>query len=1096
MKTYTKTLTATVAILLLCLCSQAQLTISTAPDTTICSGGTAHLAVYPANSGTPPYTYQWSSASTLNSPTVVYPDASPIVTTKYYVTVTDNALETAVDSMTVFVYASPQVNAGADTFTCFGSAIQLNAAVLPGFGIVPACTGTITSLPLGTDSTFHNQPLAQQPSLLGNYLKSYRNQMLYTASELAAKLGGARTISKIAFQLGDFGFNSNSILGNYTIKVGTTSASSLSTWDNSLITVYSGHSYTPHPYDNFFTLDSAFAWDGVSNLIVEVCVYSPSTSGNIPNQVWCTNTAFTSYLYDLANTDLCGTAGVAQTSALRPNIIFSYCNLTAINTYSWVPTVGLLNPTTATPTVSPTIATDYAVTVTDANGCSATDMVHVNVGIPGTLDTVVTHISCNGGNDGAIDITMAGGSAPFFYNWSQGSATEDLSNLNANLYAVTVTDASACTVTGQFTLNQPTALTKTISQTNPTCLAGGTATATVFGGTPPYYYSWSNGDTTSTADSLSPGIYTLTITDAHVCSVMGSVTMAQLSTGPVVSIVNNGDGIYPDTLSLNIIAGCAPFNYLWSTGEQNSETQAIVDGPYSVTVTDCSGCSTSASVSLSALTSSVITFNAQCFGTASGSVIIIPGGGTPPYLYSLNGGPLQSTNSFTQLSAGHYLVDITDDLSQTITDSFNILQPAELQTTVSIFPSSCAGGSCTGSLAINITGGVGPLYGVFLNDTTPAPTCTTLGCDLLCPGSYNLLVRDGNGCLDTTAFVINSADNCVWPGDADNNGLADNTDLLPIGLGYGSTGTARTDQTIAWSGHAAADWADTLMGGVNYVHIDCDGNGIINADDTLAVIQNFGLTHAKTDEQKPWRASDPALYVELAPDTTHAGDTMRANLILGDLNMPANNVYGLAFTVNYDVNVVDTLKTSAMFGASWLGTATDKISIAKDFNTTGKLKCALTRIDHATRSGNGQIGKVSFVITTDNINGKDISYYNLNVWISDLLVIDNQGNEIPVNEGQDSSLVEFEPLSVRNILPDGSLKMQPNPTADVVQLSVTSELTGAEIKLNDVNGRLLKTIPVTSQNFLIHTSGLESGIYFVQLISNSGTLTKRLMIAR
>jgi len=82
-------------------------------------------------------------------------------------------------------------------------------------------------------------------------------------------------------------------------------------------------------------------------------------------------------------------------------------------------------------------------------------------------------------------------------------------------------------------------------------------------------------------------------------------------------------------------------------------------------------------------------------------------------------------------------------------------------------------------------------------------------------------------------------------------------------------------------------------------------------------------------------------------------------LLLGSAGIPANNVYGLAFTLNYDPTVVDTTKTVATFGNSWLGTSADKISIAKDLKPIGQLQCALTRINHTTKSGSGSIGVVS-----------------------------------------------------------------------------------------------------------------------------------------
>ncbi|MFM2305643.1 MAG: hypothetical protein RLZZ367_312, partial [Bacteroidota bacterium] len=400
-------------------------------------------------------------------------------------------------------------------------------------------------------------------------------------------------------------------------------------------------------------------------------------------------------------------------------------------------------------------------------------------------------------------------------------------------------------------------------------------------------------------------------------------------------------------------------------------------------------------------------------------------------------------------------------------------------------------GYATDTLNAVATGGTGT-YTYSWNTGTTQTYNTTSFCS---PFTYIVTVTDANGCIQVDSATMPGNNHCVWPGDADNNNIADNNDLLPIGLKYGTMGFARTAADINWEEHQSHLWYDSLANGTDSRYIDCDGNGTINADDTMAIVQNFGLTHSKNEEQREWRSGSPALLVDLIPDTTQAGDTMYANLYLGDAAITATNVYGLAFTLNYDVNVVDTSLTSMQFSNSWLGTATDKISIAKDLKQ-GQIKCAVTRIDHTNRSGAGQIAQAKFVITTDNINGKDLAYYGMQVWITDLVVISNDGTELDVNEGLDSTKVEFEPTGITNLsLSSADLKIQPNPASNTVLLNVTKDLVGSNIKLADLQGRALLETPVASPTFTIETSALANGIYLVQLITKQGTLTKRLIIA-
>lgn len=494
------------------------------------------------------------------------------------------------------------------------------------------------------------------------------------------------------------------------------------------------------------------------------------------------------------------------------------------------------------------------------------------------------------------------------------------------------------------------------------------------------------------------------------------------------------------------------------------------------------------------LTATITPTDISCNGAANGSAVASATGGTSPYQFSIDGGiTFQSSGTFSNLLAGNYSVIVHDAASGADTVSFVINEPSRLQIdSIVVYQNvSCFGGN-DGSACFFASGGVPPYTYTMGPITVPCYVA-------LAAGNYVAVVTDGHGCQVDSSYTITQSltEKCVWPGDADANGLADNNDLLAIGLGYGTTGTARTQQGIDWYGHGSSDWTDTLASGTNYKHIDCDGNGTINANDTFAIIQNYGQVHAKTDDMPAWRSAIPALYIDLVPDTSRAGDTLIGYLSLGDTAIPVSNLYGLTFTVNYDPNVVDSSKTSAAFGNSWLGTATDKISIAKDLKLNGQLKCAITRIDHATRSGSGQIGQVSFVITTDNINGSHLSYYNMHVWLSDITMIDNNGNILDINPGQDSSQVEFEPTGISEFgIRNAEFRIQPNPANDAVQVIVNEELLGGEIRLLDIEGRVLLTKTITTTNDKLQTTNLSTGIYLVKVKTEKGILTKRLVLAR
>ena len=343
-------------------------------------------------------------------------------------------------------------------------------------------------------------------------------------------------------------------------------------------------------------------------------------------------------------------------------------------------------------------------------------------------------------------------------------------------------------------------------------------------------------------------------------------------------------------------------------------------------------------------------------------------------------------------------------------------------------------------------------------------------------------------------------DSVVWPGDADANHIVDNNDLLPIGLAYDSTGPVRVVQGTVWQADVSRNWNDSFTvyaPTVNFKYADCNGDGIINAADTVAIMANYSLTHAKTGPLlAPWRNGIPAIKAVVSPDTAYTGDTLMVTFVLGDTNTSVNNIYGLAFRYNFDPLVMDSTYTPSMefLPTSWIGTPSQKISINKILPTTGQIQAAVTRINHTSVSGHGAIATATFKITTDNISGKNYSYYT-NKWsITDVIAIDQYGDPIPLNAGADSSTVGFYPTGIREITTE-TLHIQPNPARDKVMVSAGNVIK--EISLSNIMGQLVMSgNTANSKSVSIDVSGLDSGVYVVQVKTDKGTGIAKLIIEK
>ncbi len=176
-------------------------------------------------------------------------------------------------------------------------------------------------------------------------------------------------------------------------------------------------------------------------------------------------------------------------------------------------------------------ADTFNVTVTDANGCSTdtTIIIDAEVCCNVTIAATSTNVTCAGSCDGTISSTLTGGLAPYTYAWSNGSTTSNLNGLCAGTYTLTVTDANGCTTSVTRIITEPSVTMVSVSVTNVSSqgASNGSITANPSGGTSPYTYLWSNGQTTQTISGLSAGTYTVTVTDANACIAIATGTITE-----------------------------------------------------------------------------------------------------------------------------------------------------------------------------------------------------------------------------------------------------------------------------------------------------------------------------------------------------------------------------------------------------------------------------------------------------------------------------------------------------------------------------------------------------------------------------------------
>jgi uncharacterized protein (DUF2141 family) len=254
--------------------------------------------------------------------------------------------------------------------------------------------------------------------------------------------------------------------------------------------------------------------------------------------------------------------------------------------------------------ISSLVAGTYSVTITDSKGCTAILSITITQpAAPLSSSMVETNIDCYGNSTGAVNLSVSGGTLPYTYNWSNASLNEDISGLLPGQYIVTITDNNGCTLKDTANLTQPLApLSISLTKDDADCFgaADGSIDATLTGGTTPYSYSWSNGESTEDIQNLIAGTYIVQVTDFNGCQVSADTIISQPQ--PIVLTSTQVDvlcyGAATGSINLLVTGGIAPYQYSWSNGATSEDVSNLVSGTYSVTATDANNCSTSYSVTI------------------------------------------------------------------------------------------------------------------------------------------------------------------------------------------------------------------------------------------------------------------------------------------------------------------------------------------------------------------------------------------------------------------------------------------------------------------------------------------------------------------
>jgi gliding motility-associated-like protein len=419
------------------------------------------------------------------------------------------------------------------------------------------------------------------------------------------------------------------------------------------------------------------------------------------------------------------------------------------------------------------VASNYAVTVNDGAGCTASATYNVTQPTAVLINApAIQNIGCGGVAAGSITANASGGTPAYNYNWTQQSNSQSYSgqaiaNLPADNYSLTVTDANNCSVTATYQITAVTPLVFTQASTNVSCFGGsnGTATITVFTGTPPYQYNWNGAGNSANAviSTLIAGTATVTVSDAN-CSATASFVIAQPTQlvitqtgGNVVSCAGGNNGTVTVVATGGTPDYLTGYTYAWSNLQIGTTATGLSAGAITVVVTDSSLCTASATYNITQPTALSLTLtptDATCYQGANGSVVASSTGGTPPYNYLWNN--LQTTATASALLAGTYNCTVTDANGCSATSANVVNEPADMQISISTTAVKCIGDK-NGTISVSATGGTPPYNFSATQDFSNFVFATNGVIIGLAVGDYTVVIADNNGCTHTRPAHVNDA---------------------------------------------------------------------------------------------------------------------------------------------------------------------------------------------------------------------------------------------------------------------------------------------------------------------------------------------------
>ena len=755
-------------------------------------------------------------------------------------------------------------------------------------------------------------------------------------------------------------------------------------------------------------------------------------------------------------------------------------------------------------------------------------------------------VSCNGVDDGWIQITADGGTGQYSFKWNNGESGEFINQLKSGNYRVTVSDGERTVVLNTY-ISQPDKLEIQITKKDISCgnVNNGTIETIVSGGKAPYHFQWNNGRSGANLNSLPVGLYQVTVNDQNGCVASAAVEIKETLhvelnlTSKHVTCKGADDG--QATVSVNESAGS--FNYAWSDGHTGNKLENLTPGTYTVTATNNSGCTISSSIKVlepSEIKIELTRVMPDCIDGYNGSIQTKITGGTAPYQFDWSNGSTQ--NDIFNLPANSYDLMVTDKNGcvQTISTTLDTPDPILASSVI-----NDAQSGADGAIDLSVTGGLTPYLFQWSSGETSEDLIDIPG------GFYTVTITDANFCTQVASFEVGGKMNeyCQLRGKNTQFEWIQNFVFGPFKNESGSNDGYGDFTTLSIDAIAGEDYPITLVPGYkenNYnelwqiwIDFNQDGDFLDPGEEVVKIKSRETIT---TNLSIPVNAKPGVtrcrISMKFASESNTCGEFPYGEVEDYSLNISGGTQnYCRAYSRNADFEWIESVKVGNInhtsgnnlgygdFTSLSLNTFPGQIvnielkpgfknsifneawSLWIDLNQNGEFEPS-ERLFQSSASSTIASGQIR--IPSDTPTGqtrmriimqwnKDAAPCGATPWgeVEDYTVL------VQSNLNDPGAIHQIQQKKNETPVPSiQSFDIYPNPVDLHFNIKFQQINEGSSLlKITDLNGKQVggKMVVETQKGINkkeIDCSNLQKGIYFVTLFSPDGIFTKKLIVAK